>query len=132
MPRLAVFVAALALASPLAGVWATAADAGSVSQPTRFLSWPGKSGAVAADPTSSTPLSEAPASTVALSKQFFAGGDSDMAAPPPPLMPRPVPGTQAVTSTASANTASNRARQNEILTADSAAEGPAAGVANSN
>jgi hypothetical protein len=46
-----------------------------------------------------------------LPAQFFtdsAGGD--LAAPPPPLSPRAVPGSQTVNSTASANTPANRAR----------------------
>jgi hypothetical protein len=56
---------------------------------------------------------------IPLPKQFFADNTPDLAAPPPPLPPRPVPGTQAASSPA--NTASNRARQVEIETADSAA-----------
>jgi hypothetical protein len=56
---------------------------------------------------------------IPLPRQFFADNAPDLAAAPPPLPPRPVPGTQAATS--SANTASNRARQVEIETADSAA-----------
>jgi hypothetical protein len=48
---------------------------------------------------------------VPLSPQFFSGGSSaDLAAPPPPLDPRAVPGSQTVGSTASANTPANRAR----------------------
>jgi hypothetical protein len=56
---------------------------------------------------------------IPLPQQFFADGAPDLAAGPPLLPPRPVPGAQA--ATASANTASNRARQVEIETADSAA-----------
>jgi hypothetical protein len=55
---------------------------------------------------------------IPLPRQFFAGGSPDLAAPPPPLDPHPVPGTQAATSPA--NTASNRAREVELETADSA------------
>jgi hypothetical protein len=48
---------------------------------------------------------------VPLSPQFFADtGGGDLAAPPPPLGPHPVPGSQTVGSTASANTPANRAR----------------------
>jgi hypothetical protein len=48
---------------------------------------------------------------VPLSAQFFADSSGgDLAAPPPPLDPRPVPGSQTVGSTASANTPANRAR----------------------
>jgi hypothetical protein len=48
---------------------------------------------------------------VPLSSQFFADtGGTDLAAPPPPLDPRAVPGSQTVGSTASANTPANRAR----------------------
>ena len=66
---------------------------------------------------------------MALPRQFFSEG-GDMAAAPGALAPRPVPGTQAATATD--NTASNRARQNDILTADSAADGPVGGAANPN
>jgi hypothetical protein len=46
-----------------------------------------------------------------LPAQFFADqAGSDLAAAPPPLDPHPVPGSQTVSSTATANTASNRAR----------------------
>jgi hypothetical protein len=46
-----------------------------------------------------------------LPAQFFADqSGGDLAAPPPPLQPHPVPGSQTVDSTATANTASNRAR----------------------
>jgi hypothetical protein len=46
-----------------------------------------------------------------LPAQFFADqSGGDLAAPPPPLDPHPVPGSQTVSSTATANTASNRAR----------------------
>jgi hypothetical protein len=55
---------------------------------------------------------------IPLPQQFFADGSPDLAAPPPPLPPKPVPGTQAATS--AANTASNRARQVALETADSA------------
>ena len=58
-----------------------------------------------------------------LPAQFFADSASgDMAAPPPPLDPHPVPGTQAATSPA--NSADNRARQTAIDTADAGADGP--------
>jgi hypothetical protein len=57
---------------------------------------------------------------IPLPQQFFAdSGGSDLAAPPPPLAPHPVAGTQAATSPL--NTASNRAREVELETADSAA-----------
>lgn len=47
---------------------------------------------------------------IPLSPQFFAdSGAADLAAPPPPLPPRAVPGSQAVN--APANTAANRARE---------------------
>ena len=46
-----------------------------------------------------------------LPPQFFADQPgSDLAAPPPPLNPRAVPGSQTINSTASANTPANRAR----------------------
>jgi hypothetical protein len=46
-----------------------------------------------------------------LPAQFFADqSGGDLAAPPPPLAPHPVPGSQTIDSTATANTASNRAR----------------------
>ncbi|MDR3513243.1 MAG: hypothetical protein P4L73_16525 [Caulobacteraceae bacterium] len=95
------------------------------AQPTHFLSWPGKSGAQAAPAPASPAHAAAPAGRLTLSRQFFAGG-GDLAAAPAPLDPRPVPGTQAATSTD--NTATNRARQNDILTADSAADGPVGGA----
>lgn len=129
MPRLALLAAAAALSAPFAGAWADRASAAEAAAP-RFLTWPGKSSATGAGQTAAGDAS-APAPTVALSKQFFGAGD-DLAAPPPPLLPRPVPGTQAVTNTDSANTASNRARQNEILTADSASDGPVAGAQSPN
>jgi hypothetical protein len=48
---------------------------------------------------------------VPLSPQFFAdSAGADLAAPPPPLDPHAVPGSQTVGSTASANTPANRAR----------------------
>jgi len=57
---------------------------------------------------------------IPLPRQFFAdSAGADLAAPPPPLDPHPVPGTQAATSPL--NTAANRARQVELETADSAA-----------
>jgi len=57
---------------------------------------------------------------IPLPQQFFAdSAAADLAAPPPPLDPHPVPGTQAATSPL--NTAANRARQVELETADSAA-----------
>jgi hypothetical protein len=129
MPRLAVLAVAIGLAASSAAAWAQTAGAAEPAAP-HFLSWPGKTGA--GEAPSAAPAPAGPAAPLALSKQFFAGGGEDLAAPPPPLLPRPVPGTQAVTNTASANTASNRARQNEILTADSAADGPAAGVSSPN
>jgi hypothetical protein len=47
----------------------------------------------------------------ALPAQFFADQPgSDLAAPPPALPPRPVPGSQTVSSTAPENTPANRAR----------------------
>jgi hypothetical protein len=46
-----------------------------------------------------------------LPPQFFADQPgSDLAAPPPPLNPHAVPGSQTINSTASANTPANRAR----------------------
>jgi hypothetical protein len=39
-----------------------------------------------------------------------------------------VPGTPAVTNPSTINTASNRARATQMLTADSAADGPSAGA----
>jgi hypothetical protein len=55
---------------------------------------------------------------IPLPSQFFAdNAAADLAAPPPPLDPHPVPGTQAVTSTASANTPANRARAIALDTA---------------
>lgn len=57
---------------------------------------------------------------IPLPPQFFASSaGADLAAPPPPLDPHPVPGTQAATSPL--NTAANRAREVELETADSAA-----------
>jgi hypothetical protein len=65
---------------------------------------------------------------IPLPKQFFAdSAATDLAAPPPPLDPRPVPGTQAATSPA--NTASNRARESALATADTQADGPVGGGA---
>ena len=122
MSRLAALFAAAALIAPLAGAWPAAA----ADQP--LLTWPGKAGAAA---TTTRPAA-APAAQIALSRQFFAGGSDDMAAAPPPLMPRPVPGTQAITNTSTINTASNRARQNELLTADSASDGPVGGAESPN
>lgn len=135
MPRSAVLAALAAVAATGIGMgWAGAASSQAAAErtlppPTGYLSWPGKTGQADA-PRPETAPAETPAHApaagrLALSRQFFGGGD-DLAAPPPPLAPRPVPGTQAATS--SANTASNRARQNEILTADSAADGPVAGA----
>ena len=57
---------------------------------------------------------------IPLPKQFFAASTPDLAAPPPPLPPHPVPGSQAATSPE--NTAANRAREVELETADSAAD----------
>ena len=105
----------------------TAAGAAGAAEPTAYLSWPGKTGA----PADPAPAKAAAPGTVALSKQFFGGGD-DMAAPPPPLMPRNVPGGQTVTNSSTINTAANRARQNDLLTADSAADGPTGGASNPN
>ncbi len=129
MRRLVAIAAAVALAAPIAGAWAGVANArgATTSQPTAFLTWPGKTGAASASPTPD----HTPAGPVSLPRQFFGAGD-DMAAPPPPLMPRSVPGSQAVTSTATANTASNRARQNELMTADSASDGPVGGAESPN
>lgn len=56
---------------------------------------------------------------IPLPQQFFADSAADLAAPPPPLAPHPVPGTQAATSPL--NTAANRAREVDLETADSAA-----------
>jgi hypothetical protein len=133
MPRPAVLAIALVLAAPLAGAWTAGAQAADAApQPTRLLSWPGKTGdALQAAPGPASAPAAGAASSVALSKQFF-GSTDDLAAPPTPLMPRPVPGTQAVTSTATANTASNRARQTALETADSAADGPVGGAGSSN
>jgi hypothetical protein len=130
MPRLAAITAAVALAATLLGAGtglARAADA--APQPTGLLSWPGKTGA-APGATTSAQRHPAPAN-LALSRQFFGAGD-DLAAAPPALMPRPVPGSQAVTSTATENTASNRARETELETADSAADGPVGGAGGTN
>jgi hypothetical protein len=60
-----------------------------------------------------------------LPAQFF-GEDADMAAPPPPLPPKAVAGNQA--ATAPANTASNRAREVAIDTADVGDDGPTGGA----
>jgi hypothetical protein len=121
MSRLAALAAAAAMIAPLVGAWpAAAAD-------TSLLTWPGKAGAAA-----TITGSAGPPAPVALSRQFFAGSTDDMAAAPPPLMPRPVPGSPAITNASTINTASNRARQNEILTADSASDGPVAGAENPN
>jgi hypothetical protein len=129
MSRLAAIAAAAAvLAAPWASV-AHAAGTGAPAQPTGLLTWPGKTGAPAGGATVKPASPPAAPGAVDLSRQFFAGGD-DMAAAPPPLDPRPVPGTQAATSTA--NTATNRARQNEILTADSASDGPIGGAEDPN
>ena len=55
---------------------------------------------------------------IPLPAQFFADqAASDLAAPPPPLDPRPVPGAQTVNSAASANTPANRARAIALDTA---------------
>jgi hypothetical protein len=106
---------------------ASAADTPGQGQ--TFLSWPGKDGEAPAPAPAAQPAPAAePAGAVTLSKQFFAGQADDMAAAPPPLMPRNVPGTQAVNNPSSINTASNRARQNELMTADSASDGPVGGA----
>lgn len=134
MPRPAALALAMVLAAPLAGLWVAEAHAADAApQPMHMLSWPGKAGdASPANPSPTSLPAASGGSTVALSKQFFGASTDDMAAPPPPLMPRPVPGTQAVTSTATANTASNRARQTALETADSAADGPVGGAGSSN
>jgi hypothetical protein len=122
MPRLPALAAVAALFAAGIGVGAAVADPApqeASPQPAHYLSWPGKAGA--AQPASPPDKTAA----VALPRQFFGGGD-DMAAAPPPISPRAVPGTQAATS--SANSATNRALQNEILTADSASDGPVAGA----
>jgi hypothetical protein len=55
---------------------------------------------------------------IPLPAQFFANSAAtDLAAPPPPLPPRPIPGSQTVSSTASANTPANRARAIALDTA---------------
>jgi hypothetical protein len=65
---------------------------------------------------------------IPLPKQFFAdSATADLAAPPPPLDPHPVPGTQAATSPA--NTAANRARESALETADTQSDGPVGGAA---
>jgi hypothetical protein len=125
MPRFAVLAATAALAGPLAAAWAPGVQA--TDAPPPLLSWPGKSGA----PEAQAPDAASPGA-IALPHQFFASSSDDLAAPPPPPPPRSVPGSQTVTNTSSINTASNRARQNEILTADSAADGPVAGAQNPN
>jgi hypothetical protein len=58
---------------------------------------------------------------IPLPQQFFAdsAAGADMAAPPPPLPPHPVPGTQAATSTA--NTPANRTRALEYAGDDASA-----------
>ena len=62
-----------------------------------------------------------------LPAQFFASSAADdMAAPPPPLAPTPVVGSQALTSPL--NSASNRAREIAIDTADAGADGPTGGA----
>jgi hypothetical protein len=123
MPRFARIAALAALiAFALTEGPALAGDGG-------YLTWPGKSDAPAyvADPA---PLpvtrSQPPArGLVGLSQRFF-GSRNDMAAPPGPLPPRAVNGSQA--ATAAGNSATNRARQNELLTADTAADGPTGGA----
>jgi hypothetical protein len=127
--RRLVLLAAAVLSAPLAMAWADQAAAAEAPAP-HFLTWPGKSGGGQTAASRAAPSGPAP--VVSLSKQFFASGSEDLAAAPPPLMPRPVPGTPAITNTASANTASNRARQNELLTADSASDGPVAGAQSPN
>lgn len=134
MPRLPALAAVAALFAAGIGVGAALADPASQDAapqnasppPAHYLSWPGKAGAAQPAPAAAEQAS-APDKTaaVALPRQFFGAGD-DMAAAPPPISPRAVPGTQAATS--SANTATNRALQNEILTADSASDGPVAGA----
>lgn len=123
MRRFAV-LAAVAAAAALAAPAARAGEA--APSPTPLLSWPGKVGA----PAKTAPASPGQAAPVALPKQFFGADGDDMAAAPPPLPPRPVPGSPAVTNTSTINTASNRARAAEIMTADSASDGPVAGVEN--
>jgi len=130
MPRLTAppVFALIAAAGCALAVWGAA----NAAEPTSYLSWPGKTGGPAAEAsTAAAPAKPAPSGAVALSKQFF-GPTDDMAAAPPPLMPRNVPGSQTVSNTSSINTATNRARQNELLTADSAADGPTGGASNPN
>jgi hypothetical protein len=105
MPRLILIAATGALAA----LWASQAlaDDNTSSAQTTYLSWPSKPGAATETPKSS----DSAGGAVALPKQFFAGGGgADLAAPPGPLMPHSVPGSPAVTNTATANTAANRAR----------------------
>jgi len=118
MSRPPILAAVAALATAAIGGGAMAADA---PQPTAYLTWPGKTGAVPAGAAAAARPAQ-----LALPRQFFGAGGDDLAAAPPPLAPRPVPGTQA--ANASDNTAANRARQNDILTADSAADGPVGGA----
>jgi hypothetical protein len=125
MRRLAALAATVAMSASLAHA-ASAADTASQGQ--TFLSWPGKAGAAPAAAAQTAAPSPEPAGALTLSKQFFAGAHDDMAAAPPPLMPRNVPGTPAVTNTSTINTASNRARQTELMTADSASDGPTGGA----
>jgi hypothetical protein len=122
MIRLAVVFAVLAAAAAPAAAWAAAAQATGPSAPTTYLTWPGKTGGPAEPNTAGRPAA------IALPKAFFPAGGDDMAGAPAPLMPRPVPGGAAVTNASTVNTASNRARQNELLTADSASDGPVAGA----
>ncbi len=131
MRRPAAIVAAVACALAAAGP----AFAGEASG---YLTWPGKTGVSAPDqpapprPAPAQPGAAAKPGAIALSKQFFGADNDDMAAAPPPLMPRNVPGSQTVNNTSTINTATNRARQNELLTADSASDGPTGGASDPN
>ncbi len=128
MSRLAALSRPAAIATILCAV--SAASVAGAAEPATYLSWPGKTGGPSTTAVVAPAKPSAPGA-VSLSKQFFGGAD-DMAAPPPPLMPRNVPGTQAVNNSSTINTASNRARQNELMTADSAADGPTGSASNPN
>jgi hypothetical protein len=124
MRRLASFAATLAIC-------AACAHAADAAEARAYLSWPGKAASQAPAPAKAAPAAAEDPGALTLSKTFF-GATDDMAAPPPPLMPRNVPGTPAVTNPSTINTASNRARQTELLTADSAADGPVGGAEHPN
>ena len=103
MPRLILIAAAATLALLCSGQ----AFADDPTPQGGYLSWPGKQGSSPPNATVPGPANGA----VALPKQFFAGASgADMAAPPGPLMPHPVPGSPSVTNSSTANTAANRAR----------------------